>query len=90
MACAAADRVGCRPRAHPGLGLAAVREEASRQRQRGIVNGGRVLGPAVAGVLIAKVGTTPCVGLNALSYLAAVVALVMIPSLPETDRSRLA
>jgi len=43
-----------------------------------VVNSARVVGPAVAGALIVTVGTTPCFGINALSYAAVIVALVAI------------
>jgi MFS family permease len=43
-----------------------------------VVNSARVVGPAIAGVLIATVGTTPCFGLNALSYIAVIVALIAL------------
>jgi len=43
-----------------------------------VVNSARVVGPALAGVLIVTVGTTVCFGLNALSYLAVIAALVFI------------
>jgi MFS family permease len=43
-----------------------------------VVNSARVVGPALAGVLIITVGTTVCFGLNALSYLAVIAALVVI------------
>ncbi len=43
-----------------------------------VVNSARVVGPALAGVLIVTVGTTVCFGLNALSYLAVIVALLVI------------
>jgi MFS family permease len=43
-----------------------------------VVNSARVVGPALAGVLIVTVGTTVCFGLNALSYLAAIAALLII------------
>ena len=43
-----------------------------------VVNSARVVGPAVAGVLIVTVGTTPCFAVNALSYVAVIVALVAI------------
>jgi MFS family permease len=43
-----------------------------------VMNSARVVGPAIAGVLIATVGTTPCFGLNALSYLAIIAALVVL------------
>ena len=40
-----------------------------------LVNGARLLGPAIAGLLIASVGEGICFVLNALSYLAVIVAL---------------
>jgi MFS family permease len=43
-----------------------------------VVNSARVVGPALAGVLIVTVGTTVCFGINALTYLAVIVALVVI------------
>jgi MFS family permease len=43
-----------------------------------VVNSARVVGPALAGVLIVTVGTTVCFGLNALSYLAVIAALLLI------------
>ena len=43
-----------------------------------VVNSARVVGPALAGVLIVTVGTTICFGLNALSYLAVIAALLVI------------
>src|SRR5580698_9620334 len=43
-----------------------------------VVNSARVVGPAAAGVLIVTVGTTPCFAVNALSYVAVIVALVAI------------
>ncbi len=43
-----------------------------------VVNGARVVGPALAGVLIVTIGTTPCFGINALSYLAVIAALVIL------------
>src|SRR5271156_3022244 len=43
-----------------------------------VVNSARVVGPALAGVLIVTVGTTVCFGLNALSYLAVIGALLVI------------
>jgi MFS family permease len=43
-----------------------------------VVNSARVVGPALAGVLIVTVGTTICFGLNALSYLAVIAALIVI------------
>ena len=43
-----------------------------------VVNAARVIGPSVAGVVIAVFGTGPCFVLNGVSYAAVVVALVMI------------
>jgi MFS family permease len=43
-----------------------------------VMNSARVVGPAVAGALIVTVGTTPCFGVNALSYAAVIVALIAI------------
>lgn len=41
-----------------------------------IFNGARVVGPAVAGLLVARIGEAPCFALNGLSYLAALWAFV--------------
>jgi MFS family permease len=43
-----------------------------------VVNSARVVGPALAGVLIVTVGTKVCFGLNAVSYLAVIAALIVI------------
>jgi MFS family permease len=43
-----------------------------------LMNSGRVVGPAVAGALIATVGATPCFAVNAVSYAAVVIALLAI------------
>ena len=43
-----------------------------------IVNGSRVIGPAIAAILIATVGTTPCFAANAVSYVAAIGALLVV------------
>jgi MFS family permease len=53
-----------------------------------VVNSARVVGPAVAGVLIATVGTTPCFGINALSYVAVIVALIAIRPLAARKKTR--
>ena len=50
-----------------------------------VVNGARVVGPALAGLLIATVGTTPCFAINALSYVAVIGALLTIESLPKNE-----
>jgi MFS family permease len=43
-----------------------------------VMNSARVVGPAVAGALIATVGTTPCFAVNAVSYLAVIIALIAV------------
>jgi MFS family permease len=43
-----------------------------------VVNSARVVGPALAGVLIVTAGTTVCFGVNAVSYLAVIAALLVI------------
>jgi MFS family permease len=53
-----------------------------------VVNSARVIGPAIAGVLIATVGTTPCFGINALSYVAVIAALLALRPLPSSASRR--
>lgn len=48
-----------------------------------IFNAGRLIGPAIAGVLLAFFGTAFCFSLNAASYLAVIAALLMM-RLPQT------
>jgi len=55
-----------------------------------VVNSARVVGPALAGVLIVTIGTTPCFAVNALSYLAVIAALVMLRPLRPSTRRRAA
>jgi MFS family permease len=43
-----------------------------------VVNSARVVGPALAGILIVTVGTTPCFAVNAVSYVPVVVALLIV------------
>ncbi len=43
-----------------------------------MMNGARIIGPAVAGVLVAAVGEAWCFLLNAISFLAVIVCLMMI------------
>lgn len=43
-----------------------------------LVNGSRVIGPAIAAGVIAVAGTTPCFLINAVSYAAVAVALVLV------------
>jgi MFS family permease len=45
-----------------------------------------VVGPAVAGALIATVGTTPCFAVNAFSYLAVIAALIFVHPLTASRR----
>ena len=40
-----------------------------------VVHSSRILGPAAAGAVIALVGVGPCFGINALTFLAMIVAL---------------
>jgi MFS family permease len=57
-----------------------------------LVHSARIVGPAIAGVIIALWGVAPCFGLNALSFAAMLVALVkMNPARlqrPHPDRRR--
>jgi len=52
-----------------------------------VMNSARVVGPALAGVLIVTVGTTPCFAVNALSYVAVVGALITVRPLSGGARS---
>ena len=52
-----------------------------------MVNGARVVGPAVAGILVAAVGEAWCFLLNALSYLAVIAGLLLMRLTPAS-RSR--
>jgi MFS family permease len=45
-----------------------------------VVNGARVIGPAVAGLLIATIGIAPCFLINAGSYLAVIAGLLAMDS----------
>ncbi len=53
-----------------------------------VFNGAAVIGPSVAGVIIAAVGVPICFLANSVSYLAAVVALLMMRDLPALVRER--
>jgi len=44
----------------------------------GLFNGSRIIGPAIAGILIATTGTGICFALNAVSFLAVLGALAMV------------
>jgi MFS family permease len=52
-----------------------------------LVNGARVVGPAVAGLLVAAVGEAWCFLINAVSYLAVIGALLMM-DVPKVRRER--
>ncbi len=51
-----------------------------------LVNGARLIGPAIAGLLIASVGEGICFILNAISYLAVIVALAAMRIPPASPR----
>lgn len=48
-----------------------------------LFNGARFVGPSVAGILVAKVGEGFCFALNAVSYVAVVVALLALREIPD-------
>src|SRR5438552_3505639 len=54
-----------------------------------IFNGARLVGPALAGALVAALGEAPCFFLNAASYVAVLVALALM-RLPPSERPRTA
>jgi len=54
-----------------------------------IFNGARLVGPALAGTLVAALGEAPCFFLNAASYVAVLVALALM-RLPPSERPRTA
>lgn len=49
-------------------------------------NSARLVGPAIAGVLVAAIGEGWCVALNALSYVAVIVSLAMVKVEPQPAR----
>ena len=51
-------------------------------------NSARIIGPALAGILIANIGMSGCFFLNGVSFLAVIVALVMIRSTVENKGRR--
>jgi MFS family permease len=53
-----------------------------------VFNGAAVIGPSMAGVLIAVVGVPICFLANSVSYLAAVLALLLMRDLPVLARER--
>ncbi len=53
-----------------------------------LVNTARVIGPAVAGILIATVGEGVCFLVNAASFVAVIASLITMDRTPCTRRSR--
>jgi MFS family permease len=53
-----------------------------------VFNASAVIGPAVAGLVIAAVGVPICFLANSLSYLAAIAALLLMRNLPNVTRPR--
>ncbi len=53
-----------------------------------LMNGARLVGPTLAGVLIAAIGEGPCFGVNAVSYVAVVAALLAMRVKPHTAAPR--
>jgi MFS family permease len=43
-----------------------------------LINGAKLVGPGVAGIIIATVGVTPCFGLDTLSFLAVIASLLAL------------
>jgi predicted MFS family arabinose efflux permease len=50
-------------------------------------NGPAIVGPAIAGILVASIGLAPCFFINAASYLAVVLAIVMMAPKPPVGAS---
>jgi MFS family permease len=53
-----------------------------------LVNGGRLIGPSLAGIVIALVGEGWCFAIDAVSYVAVVIALVMMEVTPAEQTPR--
>ena len=53
-----------------------------------MVNGARLVGPSIAGMLIATVGEGMCFLLNAISYVAVIAALMAMTIVPKYTRSK--
>jgi MFS family permease len=53
-----------------------------------VFNGARIIGPAIGGVVVAAVGEGPAFGLNAVSFLAVIGALLMMRLPPFTPPER--
>jgi MFS family permease len=50
-----------------------------------IINGARIIGPAVAGIIIAQLGEAPAFAINSVSYLAVIGGLLMMRLPPKTS-----
>jgi MFS family permease len=50
-----------------------------------MMNGARIVGPAVAGIVVAAVGEGWCFLLNGMSYVAVIIALLLMKTAPRTD-----
>lgn len=53
-----------------------------------VFNGARVVGPAVAGLLVAAIGEGWCFFSNAVSYIAVIIGLLMMKDLPQLERQQ--
>lgn len=49
-------------------------------------NGARIVGPAIAGILVASIGEGWCFFVNAVSYIAVIIGLMMMRVAPRTER----
>ena len=54
-----------------------------------LVNGSRLIGPSIGGVLIAWVGEGWCFGVDAISYLAVIASLLAMTNLPKRSREHI-
>lgn len=52
-----------------------------------VINGSRLIGPAVGGVLIGLLGEGICFLLNGISYIAVIIALLMMRAAPKQERT---
>jgi MFS family permease len=52
-----------------------------------LFNTGRILGPAIAGAILALYGPAFCFGLNSISYLAVIIGLLMMKVVPVTNQA---
>lgn len=52
-----------------------------------VINGSRLIGPAVGGVLIGLLGEGICFLLNGISYIAVIIALLMMRGAPRRERA---